>query len=174
MKSEIICYQMENGYRDPNEYVPLVFHQSHSFWVNEIITANESEAQWCFRHKDSIVNINKWQIDDSNMICHDSCIKHQTTSEGNGFEPVSQGDSIHNVIDINNGQVNMLKSSVTYEVEAESSSLSCNTNKDICHNRHIALKSQVGTATLDLHMVNSSGYKNDQVFCTNNNVTINT
>ena len=63
MESEITYYQMENGYCDPNEYAHLVFHQSHSFWVNEIITASESEAQWCFKHKDSILNINKWQID---------------------------------------------------------------------------------------------------------------
>ena len=45
---------------------------------------------------------------------------------------------------------------------------------NLFHNRHIALKSQVGTATLDLHMVNSSGYKNDHVFCTNNDASINT
>ena len=41
------------------------------------------------------------------------------------------------------------------------------TNKFICFDKHIALYSQVGTATLDAHVVNSSGYKNDLVFCTN-------
>ena len=174
MESEITYYQMENGYCDPNEYAHLVVHQSHSYWVNEIIITSDSEAQWCLKHRDFIININKWQTDNSNMICHNSWMKHQTTSEGIGFEPVSQCKSIQIEIDKKNGNVNMSKSSVTHDIEAESSSLSCNTNKVICHNRHIALKSQVGTATLDLHMVNSSGYKNDQVFCTNNDASINT
>ena len=174
MESEITHYQMENGNCDPNEYGHLVFHQSHSHWVSEVMITSDSEAQWCLKHNDFSININKWQTDNSNMVCHGSWIKHQTTSEGIGFEPVSQCKSIQIVIDKENGNINMSKSSVTHAIEAEISSLSCNTNKVICHNRHIALKIQVSTATLDLHMVNSSGYKNDQVFCTNNDASINT
>ena len=174
MESEIAYYQMENGNCDPNKYDHLVSYESHSHWLSDVMVKIESEAQWYFKHKNFITNINKWQTDNPNTVCHGSWIKHQTTIKGIGFEPVPQCKKIQVVIDKENGNINMSKSSVTHDIEAESSSLSCNTNKVICHNRHIALNSQVSTATLDLHMVNSSGYKNDQVFCTNNDESINT
>ena len=176
MESEcqMIYYQMGNGYCDPNKHDQLISYDSHSHWLSDLMIKIESEAKWYFKHNLSVTDIDKLQTNNIIKLCHGSWIEDQATIKGAGFEPVPQCKEIQVVPDKENGGINMPKSSVTNDIEDESSSLSCNTNKVICYNRHIALNSQVSTATLDSHMVNSSGYKNDQVFCINNAESINT
>ena len=88
--------------------------------------------------------------------CHGGWIENLTTINGAGFKPGPLYKKIQLVPYNESVGKHRLWSNV---ISNKDSSVSCSTNKIICYNRHIALNSQVSTAILDPHMVDSSGCK---------------
>ena len=137
-------------------------------------------------HKIEVINNESWlddqyvsvfeRMDSSNgqvLSCGGNWLENVVAMDNAGFNPKLPPINGDTLVDSNGCtfKYNHIKN-CQYEIQHNSETY-C-TNKILCPNRHIALDSQVGIATLDVHLVNSSGFNNDLVCSANTSISTDT